>query len=440
MATRPTIASSLYRGVSRVVGGIWSRFGGWGWSRIAGFLPGAKFDWDREAGDPWRNSIVALGISWLGDRFPRPRIQLCKIARNGDHIPQGRSDFVDLWNRPNPFYGRRTLEKALGLSLKVDGNAYLYKVRNRMGGVVELWWVPHDNCSPTYPSDGSAYVDGYKVWVDAAEYWIPTSEMIHVRDGIDPKNERLGLAALKANLREVCAVNMESSYTAALLKNSGIPGLAIVPESGSSKQPDDNAIRRVKERFRENFSGDNAGDPLVLAGAYKVIPIGFSPEQLAIDKLTQNAISRIASSIGVAPMSLGLPDPGKTYSNLAEANRSSWGTICSIQELIADEVRWQLLPDFGLDPKTYIVEYDYSQIQELQESLDAVHARTREDWKAGLIRLSVAQEILGYDVDQTDGDRYYPGTGSATDASASELGFPGPGVLSGSNGNGRARY
>ena len=106
----------MYGALTRVFGGLWSRYGGWGWSRIRLFLPSARFDWEREAGDTWMNSIVALAISWLGDRFPRPLIRVSKLTRKGNYEPVGRHALTDLWQRPNRFYGRRTLEKAIGLS------------------------------------------------------------------------------------------------------------------------------------------------------------------------------------------------------------------------------------------------------------------------------------------------------------------------------------
>ena len=404
-------AQELYGALTKVVGGLWPRFNGYGLSKIRILLPSARFDWEREAGDPWSNSVVALAISWLGDRFSRPIIRVSKIARNGDYVPQGRHDLVDLWNRPNPHYGRRTMEKAIGLSLKVDGNSYIYKVRDRMHRVVELWWIPHYRCLPTWPQDGSEYCDGYRVWLDSVQYHLDPEDVIHVRDGIDPRNERLGISALRANLREVVTVNLESSYTAATLKNMGVPGLAIVPDSDQLRPSKDDA-ERIKERFTDEFSGDNAGGTVVLAGRYKIEKIGLSPEELRLDKLPLPAVARIAASIGVATMSLGLPDPNKTYSNLGEANKTSWGTIVAVQELTADALRWGLLPEFGCDPHAYIVEYDYSHVQELQESLDAVHARTREDWKAGLVMLNEAREQLGFEPDPS-GDRYAVGTDAA---------------------------
>ena len=403
---------------TKVVGGIWSRYNGQGWSRIRTYLPSARFDWEREAGQTWMNSIVALSISWLGNRFPRPLITLSKIARNGDHIPLGRHDVIDLWRRPNKFYGRRTMEKAIGLSLIVDGNAYVYKVRDRLNRVCELWWVPHFRILPSWPIDGSVYEDGFYVWVDANFYHLPVEDIIHIRDGQDPLNERLGLSALRACLREVVTLNYEASYTASILKNAGVPGLVIAPDDDKLR-PSAEDQERIKGKFQEKFGLENdmAGSTAVMGGKYKVTALGFSPEAMRLDRLPLNAMGRISASTGVAAMSVGLPDPGKTYSNLAEANKSSWGTVQAMQELIGSTLDEQLLPDFGLDPAQYTISYNYEMIQELQEPLDAVHARAREDFQAGLIQRNEGREMIGMEPDDgPDGDAYFPGTtaGEAT--------------------------
>ncbi|MGE9070566.1 hypothetical protein ACQKHG_24800, partial [Escherichia coli] len=75
--------------------------------------------------------------------------------------------------------------------------------------------------------------------------------------------------------------------------------------------------------------------------------------------LTQDAVARVASAVGPAPMSLGLRDPGKTYANLAEANRASWSVVTALQDRIAERNRWSLLPEFGVDPYQHVIEYDY---------------------------------------------------------------------------------
>ena len=395
------------------MGGLWQRYGGWGWSRVRYFMPGARFDYEREAGDLWTNSVAALGIKWLGDRFPRPIMRVSKIARNGDHIPLGKHPAIELWKRPNPWYSRRTLEKAIGLSLICDGNAYIYKVRSGAGKVVQLWWIPHFRILPTWPSDGSSYIDGFRVWLDTAVYHLPPEDVIHIRDGIDPRNERLGISALRSNIREVCTVNSESGYTASLLRNGGFPGVMIVPDDPNLRVNEPDA-RGIKERFKDTFGGDQAGETMVLAGKYKIEKVGFSPEEMRLDRLPANAIARIGAGVGVAPMCMGLPDPQKTYANLGESNKSSWGTVCSIQELEAEAITDQLLPEFGSDPESYCVEYDYSMIQELQESEDAVYERAGKAWDRGLMQRNEAREMMGLEpVD--DGDAFKPGTEGGED-------------------------
>ena len=410
----PNIFSNI---VSRLTGGLWSRWNGQGWSRIRFLLPGSRFDYDGEAGDLWMNPVVGLCLDWLGNRFPRPLVRVSRIAtrngdgyRAGDYVPLGRHDLVDLWNRPNPHYGRRTLEKAVGLSLKTDGNAYIYKVRDRAGRVAQLWWLPHFRVMPTWPEDGSTFIDGYKVRVDGEEHPVPIEDIIHVRDGIDPRNERLGLCALRACVREVCTINEESGYRAAILRNSAVPSLAIVPDNEGLRPTKEDADV-IKERLYEATGGDQRGKPIVMAGMYRIEKIGYSPEEMNLVEFPTIPTARILAALGVAPMSLGLPDPGKTYANLGEANRTSWGTIIATQELVAEALRWQLLPEFGADPHSMVVEYDYDQIQEMQEALDAVWTRTVRGWRAGVIQLNEARETLGFEPDP-DGDRWFPGTGS----------------------------
>jgi len=410
------VASSLRGAFARLTGGVWPGMGGTGWGRVRLLFPGARFDWEREAGDPWANSVVALGLAWIGDRVARPRLVVSRVGRGGNLVELPRHGILDLWNRPNPYYGRRTLEKAIALSLKVDGNAYLHKVRDNGGRVCQLWWIPHYRVEPTWPADRSEFIDGYRITVDGFHHYVDRSEIIHIRDGIDPRNERLGMAALKANLREVCTINYESTYTAALLKNSGVPSVAIVPD-GDERGPADQAqADRMADRWMDTVSGDDAGRPAVFAGRYKVVEVGFSPDKLVLDKLPQAAQARLAASVGTAAMSLGLSDPNKTYANLAEANRTSWGTIVAVQELTAEAVRDGLAGESiqvggrvtpPSDPLDLVVAYDYSHVQELQESLDSLHARTREDFKADLITRNEAREQLGYDADDGSGDVYF---------------------------------
>jgi HK97 family phage portal protein len=387
--------------------GIFSRWGGSGYGSPSVFYPGSRIDYAAEAGDPWANSVVALGLKWLGDRFPRPPMQVSGIGRDGKFIPLPRHDLVDLWQRPNGYYTGRTLSKAVGLSVLTSGNAYVYKARDGAGRVAELWWLPHFNVEPTW--DGDEFISGYSVDTDKGRRPLAAEDVIHIRDGIDPHHPRKGLSTFASLMREMCAVNEEGSYNASLLRNRGVPGLMIIPDDPNINDTIED-VRRTREKIREAITGDNRGETVVFKKKYRVEQVGFSPREMSVEALTTVAMAKLASATGVALMSMGLPDPGKSYANFESANRYSWGSVVSVQELIAESLRYQLLPEFKTDPARFVVEYDYSQITEMQESLDALWKRVAEGFRAGLITQNEGRDLIGQQA-VPDGDRWFPGTG-----------------------------
>jgi hypothetical protein len=385
--------------------GLWDRWAGTGWGRTRVLLPGSRFDHERAAGDLWMNGTVAIGLNWIGDRAHRPSVRVSRIdPSTGDWDPVGNHQLERLWAWCNPFYHRQVMERGIKLALTVDGNVFLHVIRSRSGKPVQLWWVDPARVSPLYPSDGSRYLDKWRVTVDSTWYDVPTEDMVHIRRGIDPRNDRLGVAPLKALLREVCADNEVAGYTAALMRNSGVPGLMIVPDSDTLK-PTLKDAEQIKERISDGFTGEGRGAAIVLGGKYKVESVGFSPEQLALDKIPLHIIAKLAAVIGVPAMAMGLPDPTNKYENVGAAIRIGWDTVQGLNDLTADAVRWQLLPQFGDDPFATVMEYVYDLVTELQENMEVKSRRIREEVKVGIRTYEEAREELGLD-DEPEGQFY----------------------------------
>lgn len=410
----------IQRQISSLSSAVWSRWGGTGvGSRLRFVLPGTNYDWEREAGRLWVNSVAAICLRWLGDNCVKPRLRVNRVARNGDYVPIYSHALTDLWQRPNPYYTTRTLLKAVVLSLKIDGNAYLLKVRAKsLKEVKELWWVPHWACAPCWPADGSAYISHYEINIEGDRREVPTYDVIHMRDGIDPEQERYGLAALKAQVREVCTDNEASTFTAALLKNAGVPSVAIVPGEGND-EIDRKTSEAIKGRFKDSTSGDERGAPVVFARGAKVVELGFSPEKLRLDRLPRLAASKIAASLGTNLMTVGLPDEARTYNNQADARRASWenGLVPTI-DLVAESLQQFLLPEFD-DPNRFKIDFDYSHVESLQEAQDAKSARTVAEYQGGIVTRNEAREILGYENDP-DGDIYFGETSPMMDGTDGE--------------------
>lgn len=402
-----TYSQSLSLRVKQAMAGIWPRWGG-GWQGGGSWttiLPGARFDYQADAGDVWSNGTIALALAWIADRFPAPIQQVSRIGRGGRYDPVPFHPLVSLWERPNPYDTRRSLEGGVGLSLKVDGNAYVLKVRNGSDRVSELWWLPHFWVEPRWPADGSAFLSHYDVTVGGKTVEVMPKDMLHFRVGKDPRNSRKGLAAARACLREVCTDNEAATYVASVLRNSAVPALAVIPEDERLKPTKDDA-ERIKGQIADTYGKEGRGGTVVMAGKYRVQPVGFSPEQLALDILPQQAMARLGAAVGVPLMAMGLPDPGKTYSNVEQAIKIGWGAVRGVQGVVAEGLRWGLLSELETDPGKHIVEYDYSQIDELQEDQKIRSDRICNEWKLGIRTLNEARDELGMDPDP-DGDRYF---------------------------------
>jgi HK97 family phage portal protein len=408
MAFRPFSAVKFaVATIARSMGSVWTRMGGQGLgSRLRYLVPGSRVDYEREAGNLWQNSIVAIALKWLGDNYPKPIMRVSAIGRDGRYRPLPRHKVCDLMKRPNPFYTGRVLSKAIALSLVTDGNAFVVKIRNAIGQPVQLWWVPHWWIQPVWDSyEGAPYIRAYQFLRDYEIYEIPYHDVIHIRDGLDPWNDRLGLAALKSQVREVVADNEQAGYTVSILRNMGVPGLVAIPKNGARMTSEQ--ANRLKERIRDNLTGDSRGETMVqLTGDVEIVQLGHSPEEMRLDKLPARSEARICAAIGVSPMVLGMPDPNKTYSNYKEANTAAWRhCIVPMQDLVAEALTYGLLNEFD-DPERNIVEYDYTHVEALQEDLGEKHDRVRKDFAGNLITQNEGRDELGYEP-LPDGDRLW---------------------------------
>ena len=168
--------------------------------------------------------------------------------------PLDEHPLEDLLATPNPFYDGDTLTKALLLSWLLDGNAYLIKARNRLRGVVQLWYVPHWLIEPVWPRTGGTFISHYEYNPDGAgKQNVAVDDVVHLRVGLDPRNQRKGLSPIRAALREVLTDEEASSFSAHLLGNMGVPGGVIAPKDiDVPMNPDD--VKELKKYMKTGFT------------------------------------------------------------------------------------------------------------------------------------------------------------------------------------------
>lgn len=392
-------------------GEIGSAFSSWP------FLPGSGYDYKTEAGMLWDNSIVLAGIGWIAATLPESELGVGTIG--GKDVDE-KHPAARLISTPNCDYNGANLWAGTVLSLLTDGNAYWRKVRDRTGQVKELWYVPHYRIEPVWPTDGSEFISGYRMSVDSSQRVLPKRDVLHFRHHIlDPLNERKGLSPLKAALREICTDNESATYTAALLRNSGVPGALISPEPRPGDSQDLVFEKQQREDlaalWRAKFTGDHRGEPLVVPVPMKVQQFSFNPQQMLVDKVTDRPEERICALLNIPPVVLNLGTGLKNTNNRAsysEARRAAYeSNIVPTQERIARELTHQLLVEF--DPgRDLTFRWDRSAVEILRESEDAKFVRAGQAFRDGYVTINEARGLVGLQPLE-GGDRLYGPNGQA---------------------------
>lgn len=388
------------------------RFGSgpwWGGFWAAGT---GEYSYERSIPDDGRsNSIVAACVKWLARTFPEaPLVVRERVGRGKQGEWEDRPDhrLQELLDRPNPFYSGLHLWSAT-VADWMFGDAYWVKVRSGDGRVAQLWWMPSWMMAPKW--DDGAFISYYEQTVDGQVIRWRLEDVVHFRNGNDPKNPRQGLG-LKSLIREVATDQEAAGWTVAMVRNVNPPGVVISPDA--SVVLDAANAERVKQTFSARFSGERRGEPLVMSSATKVDVLSFSPEQMNLKDIRRVPEERITAYLGIPAVVVGLGAglDRSTFANFAEAREAAYEScLIPTQRLFAADLNAQLVPEFG-DPKRLRLEFDLSQVRVLQDDQNALHERARADLLAGLLSLNEARQMLGLEpVDGDAGDMHFvPGT------------------------------
>lgn len=372
------------------------------------FAPGSSVDYQRQAGVVYDNSVVSICLRQTAAlHIEAPPVIQRRKQESGKTVWHDEPDHPlgALLASPNGWYGFEALMAATILSWDVDGNAYWFLDVDRLNNIKAIYYIPHFQMSPMadkYNPDGKKLITyfEYRAPGQAPVEFAP-EQILHFRNGIDPANMRRGLSSLGAQIRHVVGDNLASAFSTALLHNSGVPSLVLVPDENTKDGPTVQQKQALRDSV-QSFTGDDAGRVLVLPRKMSVESLGFSPEQLALDKLASLPVSRICAALGADPMVFGFPSESKTYDNIGKATEGFYERkIKPDKKNLAAQFTHQVLNRVLAEPDLRLG-WDYSEVAWLSEDQDRLWKRVTDAYKGGVIMRSQAQEQLGYDAKPED--------------------------------------
>jgi len=349
----------------------------------------------RDVGDGTSANVVMSPIRWLQHAL----IESPLIVEQ-NKVKIDKHELIELLNRPNGFYSGEQLLSATVLSLSTDGNAYWLIVRNNANKPIQLWYAPHALITPTFPDDGSLFLSGYTYTVGGKKIKLEVRDVVHFRDGIDPDNLRKGVGPMKSLMREIWTDQEAAAMVAALMKNGGIPGIVISPDTTEPIDSDD--AEATKEYMSQNFTRENRGKPLVMRGKTKVEQFGFSPAEMDLSAIRNVSEERVCAALGVRPAIVGFGtgiEQSAVGATMKEERRLSWENgVIPLQRIIVSEIQHKLMPSFRAGE----VRFDNSEIAALQEDKNEKNKRIIDLVNGGLWtraegRLETGQDALPSD-------------------------------------------
>jgi HK97 family phage portal protein len=372
-------------------------------------LPRGEFDYDREAGPMENNSAVFSCLKTTTDAFTEAATVVERLNAKGKFERVVGHPGEALLRYPNPCIARSLMWETTLHDLADVGNAYWYMVRSGSGKVVQLWPTINGSMVPMWAADGTDFISYYEYTVGGSVFALPAADVVHFRDGLNRKNHRLGMGRLHAVKREICTDNEATVYEAAMLRNSGIPGIIISPKTAGGQKLSKDERRSLVDMFMQKFRGERRGEPLVQTEPIDITVPGFSPKDMTLETAHQNPESRIAAVLNTPAMVAGLAvgDNQRTYSNFKEAREAFYEmNIMTKYRLLAEQLDMFVLPNFD-DPRTHRFAFDTSEVRALQPDKDALHKRTREDYKAGILKRKSALRSIGEEFDEKLDDVYF---------------------------------
>lgn len=372
-----------------------------------------EFDYGLAVGDGLDSSLVSPVLCFFMRTFPEARTVVQQLEDEQwrtirrSHGNTRVRPLRELLARPNPFYGGRNLWMATCLDY-CFGEAFWLKIRNVIGDVIELWWVPRGLMTPWAAPGGRDFITHYLYHTGGGPpLVIAPRDVVHFRFGQDPRNLRRGFSQLAAVMREVYTDEQACAFTASILRNLGIIGVVISPEvqegSPASAQED---VKEVRDYIDANFTGERRGKTLAVGSPTKAQLLQYNLQGFDVGPIRDIGEERICAAIGLPAAVVGFGtglQQTKVGATMKELIQHTWkGCLIPLQKILAEELDRALLPDFGLDPEAYRLAFDTTEVMALWEDEKDRGERLVKLFVGGVVKRGEARRELGLKTDEKD--------------------------------------
>lgn len=324
--------------------------GGW-WPVVSESFTGA---WQRHI-EVNRDTVLAYHavyacVTLISGDVAKLRLKL--IERKDGYWTETESPaFSPVLRRPNRYQNRLQFMQQWIASKLIHGNTFVLKQRDNRGVVSAMYILDPERVTVMIAPDGAVFYqvrrsDLAQLQEDVAA--VPASEMIH--DRMEPLwHPLIGVSPIYASgLAGVQGLEIQNASARFFSNNSQPGGILTAPGTIDEVQ-----AKMLRDRWNENYSGENAGKVAVLGNGLEYKPISVNATDAQLIEQLRWTSETVCSAFHVPPYMIGV-GPVPAYNNVEALNQMYYSQC--LQKLLEAA---ELALDDGLDlPVRYGTEFD----------------------------------------------------------------------------------
>ena len=307
-------------------------------------------------------------------------LQKAQMVRKHALAELSDTEIHQLLERPNPAQSYSSWIQEIIAFGKLTGNRYIYGIKPESGPNQAKWQELYVLPSQSVEINSNGIFEPVASYTldYSGTYHMEAADVCHIKDFnpyYDGTGSHLyGMSPLKAGLRSLDANNEAVTTGVKYLQNQTSRGVLMSDEGDLNEVQ----AKQLKDKFRQQYQGsDNAGDIIITPKKLSWVNFGLNAADVSLIE-QYNASIKDLCNIYQVPVQLLNNTDTSTYNNMVEAKKSLYQNAI-IPELnkIKDELNRWLVPAYG--EKLYL-DFDYSNISELQEEMDSVVKQMTSAW------------------------------------------------------------
>ncbi len=317
------------------------------------------------------------------------------IKRNDKEVQN--HPLAQLMRRPNQDSSQFQFLELHQTFMELAGESFWYLVFPNQVTIKpsEIYLIRPDLMEVAVGDNEKGVVTGYAMRKpDGTKITFEKNEIIHHKLP-NPLNPYRGMGPVEAAHWYIQTEEFAADWTKNALYNSGRPS-GIINLKGTIK---DDEFQQMKKRFKQEYTGTtNAGKTMFLRANQGVdyVKVGMELGEVAMKELKDMTRDDLMVMWRISKTMLGIVDDVNRAN--ARESRAVW-----LQNVIQPKV-WRLIDQLD---SNLVQRYGDFKL-DFKSNIPADHAEAREDFKAGLLTVNEAREMIG-EADVKDGDtRFMP--------------------------------